>query len=84
MCYTMGMEAQMSEPNKRPTFVPDEDAITSGEAAEILGLCRQTVRRHIEIGKIVAVRDFLSGNWRVSRSNVQDILDARNGRPGKS
>lgn len=75
-CYAVSTEAKMPE----TTFVPDEDAITSVEAAAMLGVHRLTLYRNIKNGNILAARDLLSGYWRVSRSSVQAILDTRNGR----
>lgn len=72
----------MSVPDQAPLFVPDEDVVSATEAAAMLGVHKLTVYRGIRNGHIFAVRDVLSGYWRVSRSSIQDILDTRNGRFG--
>ena len=59
--------------------------LTTGQAAELLGVSRSTVVRYIEAGTLVA-RRLPGGHWRVRRSEAEKLLrdDSESERPVSS
>jgi excisionase family DNA binding protein len=53
--------------------VPDE-LLTTGEAAELLGVSRWTCLRYIREGRLPAVR-LPSGHMRIKRSDVERLIE---------
>ncbi len=47
--------------------------MTTGEAAELLGVSRSTVVRYIEAGTLDA-RRLPGGHWRIRRSEAEKLL----------
>ena len=54
----------------------DDDYITTGEAARLLRVSPETIRRRCATGRIPGAMRIDSGRWKVPRSWVQGILDA--------
>jgi excisionase family DNA binding protein len=52
--------------------MPDE-WLTTGQAAEMLGVSRSTVVRYIEAGTLEA-RRLPSGHWRIHRTAAEKLL----------
>ncbi len=47
--------------------------LTTGQAAELLGVSRSTVVRYIEAGTLEA-RRLPGGHWRIRRSDAEKLL----------
>lgn len=56
--------------------------LTTGQAAELLGVSRSTVVRYIEAGTLDA-RRLPGGHWRIRRSDAEELLhgDSHSERP---
>jgi len=56
--------------------------VTTGQAAELLGVSRSTVVRYIEAGTLDA-RRLPGGHWRIRRNDAEKLLrnDSEAGRP---
>lgn len=52
------------------------DLITPGEAAKLLGVSRETVRRYVDLG-LVAGHRTPGGQRRIERSSVEQAIASR-------
>jgi len=52
------------------------DYIKPGEAAELLGVSRDTIRRYIDLGLLEGIKTP-GGQRRIDRDSVESIIDRR-------
>lgn len=52
------------------------DYIKPGEAAELLGVSRDTIRRYIDLGLLEGIKTP-GGQRRINRDSVESIIDRR-------
>jgi len=52
------------------------DYIKPGEAAQLLGVSRDTIRRYIDLGLLEGIKTP-GGQRRIDRDSVQNVIDRR-------
>ena len=52
------------------------DYIKPGEAAQLLGVSRDTIRRYIDLGLLEGIKTP-GGQRRIDRDSVQDVIERR-------
>ncbi len=55
----------------------EQEFLTSGQAAQLLGIPARTVRRYLAIGKIPGTQDRVTCRWKVLRRDISSMMKRR-------